>query len=189
MSATGIVVATFASVLLAEIVGDRSIMAVASLASRFPARSVFLGVSAAYALKMFVAVMIAGAIAHIAPSALAVISCLTWLATAWAIWRREETPRNRAMGSLHPSVVAFASIALTEWGDPGQLTAAVLAAHFGTPLLVWCAATAALLTKAAAALLLGATARQHLNALWLRAAAAGFCMVNAAVSVVEAARR
>jgi len=189
MSAASIVVATFASVLLAEIVGDRSLVAIASLASRFRARSVFAGVSAAYALKMLVAVIVADAIAHIAPPALAAISCVTWLVTAWAVWRREVEPSRRAASSPHPSLVAFASIAFTEWADPGQLTAAVLAAHFGAPFLVWCAATSALLTKAAAALLLGATARQYLNAMWLRGAAAAFCLINAATSMVAVAQR
>jgi len=189
MSAASIVVATFVSVLLAEIVGDRSMIAVASLAARFRARSVFAGVSAAYALKMLAAVLLAEAIARVAPSTLAAISCVTWLFTAWAIWRREDDSHPRTSASPHPSVLAFASIAFTEWADPGQLTAAVLAAHFRAPLLVWCAATSALVTKSAAALLLGSTARQYLNAMWLRVATAAFCVINAAASIVAVARR
>jgi len=189
MSITSIVVATFASVLLAEIVGDRSMMAVASLASRFAAWPILLGVGVAYGMKMLVAVLVGGAIAHIAPSVLAAVSALTWLVTAWAVWRREDESGRRIFRSMHPSMIAFASVAFTEWADPGQLTAAVLAAHFRAPFLVWCAATSALLTKAAAALLLGATMRQYVAALWLRVAAVAFCVVNAAVSVAVLMRR
>lgn len=189
MSLAAVFLAAFASVLLAEIVGDRSMIAVASLASRFPVRSVLVGAGAAYALKMLVAVLVADAVARAAPSALSAVSGVTWAIAAWAVWRREPEERPRAAVSRHAPVVAFATIALTEWGDPGQLAAALLTAHFRAPLVVWCAATAALMTKAAAASLLGAAARQHLNALWLRSATAGFCAVNAAVSMVAIVRR
>lgn len=189
MSIAAVFLATFASVLLAEIVGDRSMIAVASLASRFRVGPVLAGAGVAYALKMLAAVLVADAVARAAPWALAAVSGMTWAVTAWVVWRREPEESPRRIASRRAPVVAFATIALTEWGDPGQLTAALLTAHFRAPLVVWCAATAALLTKAAAASLLGTAARRHLNALWLRGATAGFCAVNAAVSMFAVVRR
>jgi putative Ca2+/H+ antiporter (TMEM165/GDT1 family) len=188
MNPASIILATFASVLLAEIAGDRSMYAVASLAARFRPASVLVGVTAAYALKMLAAVLIADAVAHIAAVTLAAVSCLTWMITAWGVWRREAEAGKAPSRFQHPSLIAFTGIAFTEWGDPGQLTAALLTTHFRAPFLVWIAATAALLTKAGAALLLGLTARRYLQAAWLRVAGAAFCIINAAMSFVVAVR-
>ena len=182
MTAVEIVIAAYAAVLVAEVIGDRSIYTIASLTARFRPGAVLAGVIPAYALKMLVPVLIADAITHLPAVAIAIISCVTWLVTAWAVWRREEE-RSAARWAGPPALIAFASIAFTEWGDPGQLAAALLAAHFKAPLLVWSGATAALLTKAAVALIVGLTARRFLAMTWIRAAAAIFCIVNAAIAV------
>lgn len=182
MTAVEIIVAVYAAVLVAEVIGDRSVYTIASLTARFRPGAVLAGVAPAYALKMAVAVLIADAVTHLPAVALAVVSCVTWLVTGWAVWRREEE-HAAVRWAGPPAVIAFASIAFTEWGDPGQLAAALLAAHFKAPLLVWSGATAALLTKAAAALVVGLTARRFLAMTWIRAAAAIFCLVNAALAV------
>jgi putative Ca2+/H+ antiporter (TMEM165/GDT1 family) len=82
MNSGSIILATFASVLLAEVAGDRSMYTVASLIAQFRPAAVLLGITAAYALKMLVAVIVADAVAHIASFALAAVSCLTWTITA-----------------------------------------------------------------------------------------------------------
>ena len=184
MSVTGILIATYGSVLLAELAGDRSIYTIASLTARFRPLPVLLGVIPAYGLKMLAAVLVADAVSHLRPLAVATISFVTWLLAAWAVWRREreESPSDAPRPqSRRPAFVAFASIAFTEWGDPGQLMAAGLGAHFHAPLLVWIGATAALVTKALAALVVGVTARRYLELEWLRLGATLFCLVNAAV--------
>jgi putative Ca2+/H+ antiporter (TMEM165/GDT1 family) len=181
---TAIAVTVFAAVLLAEVAGDRSLYAIASLTARFGVRSVLLGVAPAYALKTLAAVLAANAVSHLPPAAVAAVSCVTWLVAAWAVWRREEAgPQTGTAARLsRPSLVAFASIAFTEWGDPGQLATALLAVRFHAPLLVWSSATAALLAKSVAAAAVGLTARRYLELRWLRVAAAAFCVVSAAVS-------
>ena len=185
-----IVVAAYVAVLLAEVAGDRSMVAIASLTARFRPLPVFCGAAPAYALKMLVAVMLAGAVAHLGRTTVAVVSLGTWLITAWVVWRHEdERDHAGAFARLrHPSIIAFASIALTEWADPGQLTAALIAANTGAPLLVWSGATAALLTKSAAAIVLGVTARRYVALARLRVAAAAFCLVNAALAVAAMIR-
>jgi len=192
MTASAILIAAYLSVLLAEAAGDRSIYTIASLAARFGPLPVLLGVAPAHALKMLVAVLAAGLVSRLSGPSIAAVSCVTWLIAAWAVWRREPRGEESAFARLRqPSLIAFASIAFTEWGDPGQLTAALIAAQFRAPLLVWRGATAALLTKAAAALLLGIGARRYLNFAWIRFAAAAFCGVNAviaAAAVVSTAR-
>jgi len=172
-------------VLLAEVAGDRSIYTIASLSSRFRAAPVLLGVIPAVALKMLAAVLVAGAVSRLPPPAIAAISVVTWLVTAWVVWRRETPSDTGSFARIrHPSVIAFLSIAFTEWGDPGQLTAALLATHFRAPMLVWSAATAALLTKAVVGLVIGFTARRYLEGAWLRVAACAFCVVNAVVTAI-----
>lgn len=184
MSAAAIAVTVFAAVLLAEVVGDRSLYAIASLAARFGVRSVLLGAAPAYALKSLAAVLAANAVSHLPPGVVAIVSCATWLVAAWAVWRRDEREvRAGAAARLaRPSLAAFAAIAFTEWGDPGQLATALLAVRFRAPLLVWSSATAALLTKCAAAAAVGLTARRYLDLRWIRVAAAAFCVVSAALS-------
>jgi len=73
-----------------------------------------------------------------------------------------------------PSLIAFASIALTEWRDPGQLARVLLRA----PVLVANGAVAAQLTKAVAAIILGTAVRRHLNERPIRIAASLFCLVS-----------
>jgi putative Ca2+/H+ antiporter (TMEM165/GDT1 family) len=57
-------------------------------------------------------------------------------------------------------MVSFAAIFFSEWGDVGQITAAAMAARFGSPVLVWIGAVAAMVTKGALAASLGAGVRQ-----------------------------
>jgi putative Ca2+/H+ antiporter (TMEM165/GDT1 family) len=186
MTAAQILFATFGSVLLAEFAGDRSLYAIVSITARFRPVPVLIGVIPAYALKMFAAVLVASAVSHLSPWSVATISSITWLLAAWAVWRREtNADRNSAFARLrHPSVVAFVSIAFTEWGDPGQLAAAGLAARFHAPLFVWGGATAALITKALVALMIGVAASRYIGMAWLRIAATLFCLVNAAMAVL-----
>ena len=186
MSAGAIVVTVFAAVLVAEVIGDRSLYAIASLTTRFGARAVLIGVAPAYALKTLAAVVAANAVSHLPPAVVAAVSCATWLVAAWAVWRREEgkTQTSAQTRGSRPWLIAFASIAFTEWGDPGQLATALLTVRFHAPLFVWSGATAALLTKSAAAAALGVTARHYLDLRWLRVAATAVCVGGAALSAV-----
>src|SRR5947209_2435262 len=124
VNVAGIVFTTYGSVLIAELAGDRSLYAIASLTARFKPLPVLAGVIPAYALKMLAAVLIADVISHLSAHAVAAISVSTWLLAAYAVWRRESEDDHTgafAPAVRHPSVIAFASIAFTEWGDPGQL--------------------------------------------------------------------
>ena len=186
MSAGAIAVTVFVAVLVAELVGDRSLYVIASLTSRFGARAVLIGVAPAYALKTLAAVLAANAVSRLPPAAVAAVSCATWLVAAWAVWRGEEGKTQSGVPARlsRPWLMAFASIAFTEWGDPGQMATALLAVRFHAPLLVWSVATAALLTKSVVAAAVGVTARRYLDLRWLRVAAAAACVVSAALSAV-----
>ncbi len=171
---------TFGAVFLAEMVGDRSLYAISSLAWRYGATRVVAGVTAAYAMKMAVAVMIGRKLAELPPAVVAVVSALTFFATAAVLFFKrsstqpgapEKTPFARAAS------VSFSAIFFTEWADVGQLTAAMLAARFGAPLLVWSGATMAMMTKGAIALVLALGVRTRIRQEWLRYGACVICVV------------
>ena len=178
-------IAAFTAVLFAEIVGDKTVYTVTSLTSRFHAFAVMAGISAAFALKMLVAVLAGSVITTLPPSAVAAASCLGFLFAAWNLSR---TQHEDVIETRNGIGVAFMSIAMTEWGDPGQIVAAVLTARYAAPLIVWAAGTAALLTKGLAAIAIGTAARRHIRVAWFRAVAAGACAVMAGLSAFEAVR-
>jgi putative Ca2+/H+ antiporter (TMEM165/GDT1 family) len=171
-------VAAFAVVFFAEIVGDRSLYTISSLASRFGTARVATGISVAFAMKMGVAVLIGRKLAELPSSLIGAVSAATFFITAAVLYlrgRRSEPvgngPFRRAAG------ISFAAIFFTEWADIGQLTAAVLVARFGAPLLVWCGATMAMMGKGAVALALAAGLRNRLRSEWVRYGACATCVV------------
>jgi putative Ca2+/H+ antiporter (TMEM165/GDT1 family) len=187
MNAAAIATTVFAAVLLAELAGDRSLYAIASLSARFGIRAVLIGAAPAYALKTAAAVLAANALSRLPHPLIAAVSCATCLLAAWTVWRREKERADAGAAARlsRPSLVAFASVAFTEWGDPGQLATALMAVRFHAAFIVWSSATAALLTKSMAATVVGLTARRYLELRWLRVAAVAVCIVSAAFSASE----
>jgi putative Ca2+/H+ antiporter (TMEM165/GDT1 family) len=177
--------AAYSAVLVAELLGDKSVYTITSLMSRFRAVVVLAGISAAFALKMLVAVSVGSAITRLPPAAVAATSCAGFLFTAWTLSRKEQREVSSRHGALG---VSFASIALTEWCDAGQLTAALLTVRFHAPATIWMAATAALVTKGIAAIAIGTVARPYIRATWFRAAAVTTCAVMACIAAVEGTR-
>jgi putative Ca2+/H+ antiporter (TMEM165/GDT1 family) len=86
-------------------------------------------------------------------------------------------------------MVSFAAIFFSEWGDIGQVTAATLAARFGSPLVVWVGAVGAMVTKGALAAFAGAGVRQwiqqHVSPKTVRFAAVGLLLLLGLLSVAE----
>ena len=173
-------IAAYAAVFFAEMIGDRSLYAISSLAARFTPMRVAAGVGAAFAMKMGVAVLVGRKLAELSPSIIAAVSATTFFVTAAVLSMRgrrhdeEETPD----ASLRRAAsISFAAIFFTEWMDIGQVTAAMLVARFGAPLTVWTAATLALFTKAAIALAIAAGLRNRLRLRrdWLRYGACATC--------------
>jgi putative Ca2+/H+ antiporter (TMEM165/GDT1 family) len=170
--------AVYVTVLAAELLGDKSIYTIGSLAARFRSRYVVPGVAAAFAAKMAVAVLAGEALAQLPRALIAAASSLTFFATAFFLWRKrpdEETPSDAALP--HAGAVSFGAIFLTEWADAGQIAAAAMTARFGRPLLVWTAATAAMMTKGLLAMVLAVPLRRHLPRTTLRYVALTVCVV------------
>ena len=71
----------------------------------------------------------------------------------------EPPPCRWSRGAL----VSFAAIFFPEWGDAGQLAAAMLAAQHRAPGVVWLGATLAMVTKATLAVTLGIGLRRYVS--------------------------
>jgi putative Ca2+/H+ antiporter (TMEM165/GDT1 family) len=175
-----LLLATYGTVLLAEMLGDKSIYTIGSLTTRFDVRHVLAGISLAFAGKMLVAVLVGRAIAQLPPSLIAGVSAVTFLATALVIWFRK--PERRDATGAQPQFwtravfVSFAAIFFTEWGDVGQIAAATLAARYREPFVVWLAATAALVTKGLLAITLGVELRKRVSPRYVRYGAVMLCL-------------
>jgi putative Ca2+/H+ antiporter (TMEM165/GDT1 family) len=85
-------------------------------------------------------------------------------------------------------LVMFGSVFFAEWGDLGQITVASIAARTGAPMVVWVAATAALLTKGALAVTIGFGLRRFLPLRVMHYASVMTCLTMAAIAIREAGR-
>jgi Ca2+/H+ antiporter, TMEM165/GDT1 family len=178
-----IFIAAYWTVLAGELLGDKAVYTVTSLAARFSPAAVYTGISAAFMGKMLVAVLVADLLRSLPASWTAVISGTAFAATAVFLWREHPSEGELAAPErrwrTNAVLISFAAIFFSEWADIGQITAAALAARYRAPLLIWSAATAALMTKGALALLLGLRLRRWLPFRALRAVAAAATLVFA----------
>lgn len=155
---TALLLTTYGTVLVAELLGDKTLYTLGSLAARFRIGQILAGAVAAFALKMLAAVMFGRALAACPAALVAVLSAATFFATAVVLWRKRpgKPPADTAAPRWsRATLISFAAVFFPEWGDPGQLAAAMLVAQHGAPLVIWIGAVLAMLTKACLAVSLG----------------------------------
>jgi putative Ca2+/H+ antiporter (TMEM165/GDT1 family) len=185
-----ILFAAYGAVFVAEIVGDKLLYTTGVLATRYRTAPIVCGMAIAFMAKMGVAVLIGKAVSKLPPLVVAGMTTVNFFAIAYALWRKPdrgeskpEYPASRAM------MVSFAAIFFSEWGDVGQVTAATIAARFGSPLVVWAGAVGAMVTKGALAASIGAGVRQWIQQRvspgTVRYAAVFFLLLLGLLSVVE----
>src|SRR5215469_18240259 len=107
------------AVLIAELVGDRSMYALASLSLRFRWAVVFLAFTLANAIKMAIAVLLAHAITHFQSRWTYLISALAFFISAFLIWEDESHEPNKSgqqIGWYKGLLVSFGAFFLSEWG-------------------------------------------------------------------------
>jgi putative Ca2+/H+ antiporter (TMEM165/GDT1 family) len=182
----GILLLAYWTILVAELVGDKSIYTIASLATRFAGWQVMVGIGAAFALKMLVAVLLGQSLSRISGTWLALSSAATFFATAaFLLFRPAESPEPGRSRSHWPSAaaVSFAAIFFSEWADAGQIAAAILTAQHKLPQAVWIGGMMALMTKAVVAMTIGTKLRYVLPGLLLRRIAAASCLLLGAASL------
>jgi putative Ca2+/H+ antiporter (TMEM165/GDT1 family) len=160
-----VLIVSYGAVLVSEIAGDKLVYTAGVLASRYPPAPVLFGMTLAFMAKMGVAVIVGDAVSQLPPLLVVSITLASCVWVAYTLWRKDvswetSTRDDRASKAV---VVTFAAVALSEWGDAGQITAAMMAGTFASPAVVWVGAVAAMVTKGALAASVGVIARR-----WMR---------------------
>jgi putative Ca2+/H+ antiporter (TMEM165/GDT1 family) len=186
-----ILFATYSAVFVAEIVGDKLLYTTGVLATRYRTAPILFGMALAFMAKMAVAVAVGKAVSSLPPFLVAAITTVNFFAIAFFLWRKPEKKKEekKEYPASRAVMVSFAAIFFSEWGDVGQITAATMAARFGSPLLVWIGAVGAMVTKGALAASIGAGVRgwiqAHLSPKTIKYAAVGLLLFLGLLSVVE----
>ena len=176
-----VVLVAFWTVLLAELVGDKSLYAVASLSLRFRALTVFIAITAAFAAKALAAVLLAQVLVRLHSHWTDILSAVAFFFSALFLWFKEPEPAPKEQPVdnrwWRPAVICFASLFLAEWGDPGQIALAALTMKSHSPVAAWLGGTLAMTAKGGLAIILGLTLRDKLPMRTLRTVASASCCV------------
>jgi Ca2+/H+ antiporter, TMEM165/GDT1 family len=194
-----IFLATYGAVFIAEIVGDKLLYTTGVLATRYTSASIMLGMALAFSGKMAVAVAVGEAISRLPKPLVAVVTAVSFIGVAIALWRKPDVRPEKAKDKaiLSGMLVAFAAIFFSEWGDVGMITAAAMAAKFvssatartSTAIVVWLGAVSAMVTKGILAASLGAAMRtwiaSRISARVVRYAGTAALLVLGVLAVLE----
>lgn len=182
-----LLVAVYGAVLAAELLGDKTLYTLGSLSSRYRAAPLALGATAAFMAKMAVAVLAGAALHRLPPWAIRAAAAATFLSMAVVLRRkRPAEPSTSAPRVAHwtrPAFAGFGAVFFSEWCDPGQLTAAAMAARHGAPLAVWAMATLAMMTKGALGMLLGTGLRKWAPRAAVRPVSVAVCIALGAAAL------
>lgn len=167
MAAVRLFFSIFAVIFVAEL-PDKTTLASLVLATRHRALPVLLGACGALAAQSVIAVA-AGSLLSMLPERIVYIgSGVLFLVSAAVMWVRHEEdgpikdkPEVQTFGKS--VAMAFSVVFVAEWGDLTQIGTAGFAARLGRPVLVFAAATAALWSVAAIAVVVGHRAGRLLN--------------------------
>ena len=202
------VLATTAALIFPAELPDKTFIATLVLATRFPRRAVWLGVIAAFAVQVTIAVL-AGGLLSLAPQQL-VLGIAFVLFTAGAVILIRQGLMSRAValaqaeeeiaetenaeqithmplrpGFLMVFSTSFAVIFTAEWGDLSQLFTAGLAARTGDPLSVGLGAWIALATVAALATFIGGYVQDRFPLYRIRLVSGGILAALAIWTAIE----
>jgi Ca2+/H+ antiporter, TMEM165/GDT1 family len=175
------------TVLAAELIGDKSIYTVTSLAMRFPPKWVYCGISLAFMGKMLIAVLFGRVMADLPQTWTSALSAATFLGGAACIWRKRSA-RPRSDTAAAPSwlgavSISFLTMFLLEWADFGQISAAALVMKYNAPGPIWLGGSLALCSKGALALALGLNLRRRIPERFARSLSVSSCLVLALISL------
>jgi putative Ca2+/H+ antiporter (TMEM165/GDT1 family) len=179
---------TWSMVLSAEIVGDKSLYTIGSLATRYWALPIFLGSAVAFMIKMLVAVLFASLLSRLPEWLVISLNAATFLSIAFILWFKLGEPKNDPH-ELNKSWIKIAStsmagILFTEWGDVGQLTAATLAIKYHLPLIIWSGAVLAMMTKSILVIIFGKSLKRFLSQNILRYLTSALFIMMAVLSLI-----
>jgi putative Ca2+/H+ antiporter (TMEM165/GDT1 family) len=182
-----VIATVFGLTFLAEL-PDKSLFASLLLGTRYRPSHVWVGVAAAFAVQMALAVTVGQVLVTLLPHrAVAAVAAVLFAAgAAWVLLARAR-PQDRdgadaaRQGGPPPSFwrvagTGFAVIFAAEWGDITQITTANLAARYADPVSVGTGAVLALWVLAGLAIALGAKSLDVIPMVWVRRVTAVFML-------------
>lgn len=161
---------TFAVIFLAEI-PDKTAMATLILATGNRPFAVFIGVAAAFVIQSAVAVAFGSVITLFPHDIVRLVAGALFLIFAVMMWRRgaDAEGADDGLGAGTRSLFwpmawkSFVVIFIAEWGDLTQLATAALAAKCAAPVTIFTAATLALWSVTALAVIVGSRMKHVVN--------------------------
>jgi len=182
-----LVLIAYWTVFVAELVGDKSIYTVSSLTLRFRPFIVFVSLTVVFTAKMSVAVLLGKFVMQFDSRWTDLISACAFFLSAALIWseEKEDQPEQYSirMGWPGAAMIAFGSLFFTEWGGPGQITAAALVLKSHSPWAIWLGGTGAMVTKGVLAMTLGGKLAEQFPRRTLRTLASACCALLGVVAL------
>jgi Ca2+/H+ antiporter, TMEM165/GDT1 family len=193
-----LLVTVFGATVAAEL-PDKSLFAALVLGTRYRRAHVWLGVAAAFAVHVGLAVTVGGLLT-LAPHFVVefVSAALFGGGAAWMAWsghqeEAEPGPDAARLGAPAPTLrrvllTSFAVVFAGEWGDVTQITTATFAARYRQPLIIGAAALVALWAVSGLAVFGGAKLLERVPARWIRMAGTVTLTSLGIYSLVQAVR-
>ena len=189
--ALGIGLTVFIAIFLLEL-PDKTALAALLLATRHRPLPVFLGGIAAFSVQSLVAVAAGSLLSLLPREPIRLGAGILFLIMAALLVRQnlkkteveeEREVEREEQRHRRPFVTAFTVVFVAEWGDLTQLATAALQARYREPVIVFTAATLALWSVTALAVILGNRLGAWIPARPLQLAAAGV-MVLVAIALI-----
>ena len=182
---------SFATVFTGELLGDKLLYTISSLATRYRMGPLLSGVALAFMGKMAAAVVLGGLVARLPVRIVALISAATFFTMALALTFKAPAKSSSEPGLsprwFRPALVSFSVVFFSEWGDIGQIAAATLEARLQAPFIVWLGATLAMVTKATLAITVGVALRNRISQEVLRYCGVGLLFSLGVLSLLNVA--
>jgi putative Ca2+/H+ antiporter (TMEM165/GDT1 family) len=170
-------------------VGDKSMLAIITLSSRYRRLVVFLGAFSALTLMSLLAVL-AGEVAYalVPPWVIGLAAGLLFiLAGALTLLGREKEEKERTVSAKGGFAASFILVALMEMGDKTQLSLIGLSAQSGQAIPVLLGAVAAFALLVAMEVLLGGEIGKRVPQKAVRVASGVIFLIFGAIFLAEAA--
>lgn len=187
----GILVTVLALVFVVEL-PDKTMIATLVLSSRYRPLPVLVGVGAAFAVQMAIAVTVGGALSLLPrPLTLGMVAALfvigAVLLVRESLGADDDAPRQTpaARSAARIAAISFSVLFLAEFGDGSQLATAAMSARYGEPLSVFLGAWLGELTVCTIAAVAGRALLRVVPVRWVQRVAAAVFALFAVLAVVE----
>lgn len=196
-----IIATVFVVIFLAEL-PDKSLFASLVLGTRYRARWVWLGVSAAFVVHVVIAVVAGGVLTLLPRRLVEVVVAVLFAGGAYLMLRPGAEQDNEAEDDAEAAALrtragtearagkvittSFAVVFVGEWGDITQIATANLAAKYADPYSVGVGAALALLAVAGLAISAGRTLLRRVSLTLVRRVAGGILALLSIATVVQA---